>query len=141
MSRSLCRMCFWTFFILMTSPHSDQLFQDHPVYSRDVCAYREWPIDVDSVRIYICTRRPNLYPAYSIGTPCIIPGNTGVHDLVTLGRVIWVIDTIRTLGSTCARTRSLTRADRCTGSWERSNSRMWGRKRLCHSPAFAAFRD
>lgn len=53
--------------------------------------------------------------AFSNGTPCIIPGNTEVHDLVTPGRVIWVIDTIRT--RLAVRAHTLTRAD-CIGSQE-----------------------
>lgn len=52
---------------------------------------------------------------FSNETPSIIPGNTGVHDLVTVGRVIWVIDNIRT--RLHVRAHTFTRAD-CTGSWD-----------------------
>jgi len=55
------------------------------------------------------------------GTPCIIPGNIEVHDLVTLGRVIWVIDTIRTR----LHVRAHTTMHWFTGA---TDSRMWGKK-------------
>lgn len=60
---------------------------------------------------YAYDTHESIHPGmfFPSGTPYIYPGNTGVYDLVTLGRVIWVIDTIRT--RLLVRAHTLTRAD------------------------------
>jgi len=64
---------------------------------------------VDDTYVYNIHEYPGVFFFFRMGHPIFIPGNTGVYDLVTLGRVIWVIDTIRT--RLHVRAHTLTRAD------------------------------